>query len=73
MFSVSSVLRCYKQDTWNNELVVRQSPAGKDVSMEAEDIVGICYQGTTGEDTADWEDLVHAVVNCRVCELAIAQ
>jgi hypothetical protein len=22
--------------------------------------------------TADWEDSVHAVVNCRVCELAIA-
>jgi hypothetical protein len=26
----------------------------------------------TGEDTKEWEDLVHAVVNCRVCELAIA-
>jgi hypothetical protein len=30
------------------------------------------YQATTGEDTADWEDLVRAVMNCRVCELAIA-
>jgi hypothetical protein len=30
------------------------------------------YQATTGEDTADWEELVRAVVNCRVCELAIA-
>jgi hypothetical protein len=26
----------------------------------------------TGEDTADWEVLVHAVVNCRVCELVTA-
>jgi hypothetical protein len=30
------------------------------------------YQATTGEDTADWEDLVRAVVNFRVCELPIA-
>jgi hypothetical protein len=30
------------------------------------------YQTTTGEDTADWEDWVRAVVNCRVFELAIA-
>jgi hypothetical protein len=30
------------------------------------------YQTTTGEDTADWKELVLAVMNCRVCELAIA-
>jgi hypothetical protein len=30
------------------------------------------YQATTGEDTADWEDLMRAAVNCRVCKLAIA-
>jgi hypothetical protein len=24
--------------------------------MEAEDIIGIRHQATTGEDTADWED-----------------
>jgi hypothetical protein len=30
------------------------------------------YQTRTGEDTADWEDLVRAAVNCWVCELAIA-
>jgi hypothetical protein len=29
------------------------------------------YQTTTGEDIEDWEVLVRAVVNCRVCELAI--
>jgi hypothetical protein len=69
VFSVRSVPRCYKQDSWSNELVVRQSPAGKNVSTEAEDIVGIHHQATTGEDTAD---LLRAVVNCRVCELPIA-
>jgi hypothetical protein len=31
-----------------------------------------CYQATTGEVTADREDLVCAVVNCRVCELVMA-
>jgi hypothetical protein len=29
------------------------------------------YQATTGEHTVDWEDLLRAVVNCRVRELAI--
>jgi hypothetical protein len=39
--------------SWSNELVVGQLPAGKNVNMEAENIVGIRYQGMTGEDTAD--------------------
>jgi hypothetical protein len=26
------------------------------MSMEAEDLVGLRYQATTGEDMADWED-----------------
>jgi hypothetical protein len=30
---------------------VGQSPAGKNVNTEAEDIVGISYQATTGEDS----------------------
>jgi hypothetical protein len=30
------------------------------------------YQATISEATADWEDLVHAVVICRVYELEIA-
>jgi hypothetical protein len=34
-------------------------------------VVGIGYYATTSEDAADWEDLVHAVVNCSVCELVI--
>jgi hypothetical protein len=38
---------------WGNELVVRQSPASKNVSMKAKDIVEICHQAKTGEDTAD--------------------
>jgi hypothetical protein len=55
----------------SNELVVWQSAAGKNVGTEAEDVVESSHQTTTGEDTADWADLVRAVVNCRVCELAI--
>jgi ribosomal protein L37AE/L43A len=34
--------------------------------------VGSRYQATTGEHTASCEELVRAVANCRVCELAIA-
>jgi hypothetical protein len=37
MFSVWSVPRCYKQNKSRVLLVVGQSPAGKDVSTEAED------------------------------------
>jgi hypothetical protein len=53
VFAMRSVPRCYKQDNWCNEFVVGQSPAGKNVSMEIEDIVGIRHQTMTGEDTAD--------------------
>jgi hypothetical protein len=35
------------------ETVLRQSPAGKDMSTEAEGIVGIRHQATTGEDIAN--------------------
>jgi hypothetical protein len=27
------------------------------------------YQATAGEDTADWEDLMRAVVICKACTL----
>jgi hypothetical protein len=46
------VSRCYKQVNWSNELVVRQSLIGEKVSKEAEVIVGIHHEATTGEDTA---------------------
>jgi hypothetical protein len=59
-------------DSWSKQLVVEQLQAGKNVSMEAEDIAGIRHQATSGEDTADWEDFVRAVVNCRLYELATA-
>jgi hypothetical protein len=36
-----------------NELTVGQWPAGKNMSMEADDSVGICHLAMTGEDTAD--------------------
>jgi hypothetical protein len=35
---------------------MRWSPAGKDMRVEAQGIVGICYQAETGEDKTDWED-----------------
>jgi hypothetical protein len=57
---------------FDSELAVRQSPAGKNLNTEVEYIVEIRHQATTGEDAAEWEDLVRAVVNCIVCELAIA-
>jgi hypothetical protein len=49
-----------------------QAPAGKNVSTEVVDIVEIRHQATTGEDTADWEDLIHAVMNCRMRKLALS-
>jgi hypothetical protein len=44
----------------------------ENVTTEVEDTVGIRQQLTTGEDTANGEDLIRAEVNCRECELAIA-
>jgi hypothetical protein len=38
VFSVQSMPRCYKQDNWSNELVVRQSLTSKDMNMEAEKV-----------------------------------
>jgi hypothetical protein len=37
----------------NHEVVVGQSPAGKNVSTEGEDIVGIRHKATTGKAAAD--------------------
>jgi hypothetical protein len=49
------------RQSWSNSdsewVVVEQSLVGKNLSTESEDIDGICDQATTGEDTADWEDL----------------
>jgi hypothetical protein len=53
VFSVWSISRCYKQDSWSNELALRQLPASKNMSMEAGEIIGIRYQEMTGEDMAD--------------------
>jgi hypothetical protein len=39
-------------DGWSNELVVRQSSAGKKMSTETENIVEIRHQATTGENIA---------------------
>jgi hypothetical protein len=32
----------------------------------------IRYQAAHSEDTADWEDIAHALVKCKLRELAIA-
>jgi hypothetical protein len=72
MFSVTSVPRYYKHDRRCNELVLGQSPGGENMSTEAEDIVGIRHEATTGEGIGDWEDLVRAVVNSTVCELPLS-
>jgi hypothetical protein len=53
VFSVQSVPRCYKQDNWSNELGVRQSPAGKNMSTEAEDIAATRQKATTDEEMAN--------------------
>jgi hypothetical protein len=53
VFSVWSVPRCYTQDNWSNLLIVGQSPASKNVSMEAEGILGFCHQTMSSEDIAD--------------------
>jgi hypothetical protein len=45
------------------------SPACKYVSKEAEDIVGIRYQTTTGENIPNWEEWMCGVVKIRVNEL----
>jgi hypothetical protein len=51
----------WELDSWSNELVVGQFSALKKRSTEAEG-----HHAMTGEDIADLEDLVSAVVNCRV-------
>jgi hypothetical protein len=43
----------------------------REPSSRGTSAVGSRYQATTGEDTADWEDLVRALAIRRVCELEI--
>jgi hypothetical protein len=71
MFSVWCEERCYKQDIWTNELVW-DSRQCVNMSTEAEGVVAIRHQATTGENISTSEDLLRAVVNCRKCELVIA-
>jgi hypothetical protein len=37
-------------EQWRNELVGGKQPASKNVTTEAEDIVGFHHQATTGKD-----------------------
>jgi hypothetical protein len=41
VFSVQSILRCYKQNKPRVSSVVRQSPASKGVNMEAEEAMAL--------------------------------
>jgi hypothetical protein len=50
---------------WIVKAVVRWQPGGNRVNTEADDIVGIHCQATSGNDM---EDLVQATVNSRVRE-----
>jgi hypothetical protein len=45
--------RCYKQDSWGNELIVKQSPASKNMNTEAENIIRIRQEAMIGEDIAN--------------------
>jgi hypothetical protein len=54
-------------------LDVRQTPVCEDVSPEAAEHA--LFEDVTqqhGEDTADWEELLCAVVNCKLWELVTA-
>jgi hypothetical protein len=59
-----SVARCYKQDKSKMYLVMRESPASKDVNTEVESYMVL--------ETVTRRQPVCAVVNCRVFELATA-
>lgn len=50
VFSVRSVSIWCKQDIWSSELLVRELPASKNMSTEADNIVGIHHQAKAGED-----------------------
>jgi hypothetical protein len=50
--------------SWSTEII-------RELWIRGTSAVGSPYQATTGEDTAEWEALVRAVVNCRLCEIAI--
>jgi hypothetical protein len=73
VFSMRSVPRCYKQDKSRIYSVVRYSPSSKDVNTEDEEATAL--EAVTRRQPVkiqQAEKTVRAVVNCRVCELAIA-
>jgi hypothetical protein len=68
MFSMRPVPRCYKQNKTRVWRVVRQSPAIKDVNMEAEEATALeAVARRQPVKIQQTEVLVRAVVNCRVC------
>jgi hypothetical protein len=74
VFSMRSVPKYYKQAKSRVCSVVRQSSTSKDMNTEADEataLEAVTRQGLV--KTRKTEDLVSAVMNCNVCELAIAQ
>jgi hypothetical protein len=63
--------QCDFDSDLSSELTVA-GPEGREHRRWGSYDVGSRYQATTGEHTADWGHLVHAVVNCRVDELSTA-
>jgi hypothetical protein len=61
--SNQSVSHDSEVDCWSNRLCATKYAACKDVNIEAEDVVGIRYQETAGEDITDWEDLECSAVS----------
>jgi hypothetical protein len=53
-------------------LVVRELPASKGVNVEVEGFTALEAVTKRQVKTRQTEKRVHAVVNCRMCELAIA-
>jgi hypothetical protein len=67
-----SLPKCYKQVRSRIYLVVRQSPASKVVNTEPEEATALEAVTRRLVKTRQTEKTVRAVVNCRVCELAMA-
>jgi hypothetical protein len=64
MFSVWSVLRCYKQDNSRVWLVVRQSLVSKGVNMEAEEAMAL--EGVTRRQPGRYSKLRKLTANYSV-------
>jgi hypothetical protein len=67
VFSMQSLPRCHKQYKYRIQLFEWETPAIKDVNTESEEATVL--EAVTRQRL---KDLVRDVMNCRVCQLAIA-